>query len=96
MGQGEGLGGAAVSPVPVAAAAPGPASCLLLDLEKKPLLKVFVFLNAGEVLRAAQVCRPMFRKVRVCLRSGLGVKRVAELRFQGCTVADTKEGQERP
>lgn len=39
-------------------------SSLLLDLEKKPLLKVFVFLNAGEVLRAAQVCRPMFRKVR--------------------------------
>lgn len=38
-------------------------SCLLLDLEKKPLLKVFVFLNATEVLRAAQVCRPMFRKV---------------------------------
>lgn len=38
--------------------------CLLLDLEKKPLLKVFVFLNATEVLRAAQVCRPMFRKVR--------------------------------
>ena len=38
--------------------------CLLSDLEKKPLLKVFVFLNADEVLRAAQVCRPMFRKVR--------------------------------
>lgn len=39
-------------------------SFLLLGLEKKPLLKMFVFLNAGEVLRAAQVCRLMFRKVR--------------------------------
>ncbi|CAM9244289.1 unnamed protein product [Ascophyllum nodosum] len=43
-----------------ARAAPG---SLLLGLEKKPLLKVFVFLNAGEVLRAAQVCRAMFKKV---------------------------------
>lgn len=38
-----------------------------MELEKKPLLKVFVFLNAGEVLRAAQVCRPFFRKVRLSL-----------------------------
>lgn len=56
-----------------AGAAAAAESCLLLDLEKKPLLKVFVFLNATEVLRAAQVCRPMFRKVRgrvcCCLRS---------------------------
>lgn len=37
--------------------------CPFLALEKKPLLKVFVFLSAPEVLRAAQVCRPMFRKV---------------------------------
>ena len=61
-----------------ARAAPG---SLLLGLEKKPLLKVFVFLNAGEVLRAAQVCRAMFKKVRefggsydleYCKRSCLG------------------------
>lgn len=62
MGEGDGVGGAAAAVV-AAAPAPGAGPCLLLDLEKKPLLKVFVFLNAGEVLRAAQVCRPMFRKV---------------------------------
>lgn len=55
VGSGSGVGaGAGSTPEP----------CLLSDLEKKPLLKVFVFLNADEVLRAAQVCRPMFRKVR--------------------------------
>lgn len=43
----------------------GSGACPFLELEKKPLLKVFVFLSAPEVLRAAQVCRPMFRKARV-------------------------------
>lgn len=45
----------------------GGESCPFLELEKKPLLKVFVFLSAPEVLRAAQVCRSMFRKVRKCI-----------------------------
>ena len=58
-----GVGPAVDAAAEAAAAAPPPESSLLLDLEKKPLLKVFVFLNATEVLRAAQVCRPMFRKV---------------------------------
>lgn len=40
-------------------------SSLLLGLEKKPLLKVFVYLNAVEVLYAALVCRDMFQKVRL-------------------------------
>lgn len=62
-GSGSGGGGAVASTAGAAAAAVE-SCCLLLDLEKKPLLKVFVFLNATEVLRAAQVCRPMFRKVR--------------------------------
>lgn len=60
---GAGAGGGGGSGVASTAAGPAVESCLLLDLEKKPLLKVFVFLNATEVLRAAQVCRPMFRKV---------------------------------
>lgn len=61
---GSGASGGGDSVEPAAGAAAAAESCLLLDLEKKPLLKVFVFLNATEVLRAAQVCRPMFRKVR--------------------------------
>lgn len=60
----EGADGEEVGAAAAAAAAAVDASpCPFLELEKKPLLKVFVFLNAGEVLRAAQVCRPFFRKV---------------------------------
>lgn len=40
-------------------------SSLLLGLEKKPLLKVFVYLNAAEVLYAALVCQDMFQKVKL-------------------------------
>ncbi|CAM9273176.1 unnamed protein product [Sphacelaria rigidula] len=53
----------------------GGESCPFLELEKKPLLKVFVFLSAPEVLRAAQVCRSMFRKVD--LMFGIGSQAVA-------------------
>lgn len=58
-------------------------SCPFLELEKKPLLKVFVFLSAPEVLRAAQVCRSMFRKVR---KSG---GRAEEANESGCRRALT-------
>ncbi|CAM9185307.1 unnamed protein product [Ectocarpus fasciculatus] len=76
--EGEGGDERATSPQAAAVPPPPPAAvkpCLLLDLEKKPLLKVFVFLNAGEVLRAAQVCRPMFR--RVDLMFGIGSQAVS-------------------
>lgn len=68
------MGGAGPAVDAAAAAAVVPETCLLLDLEKKPLLKVFVFLNATEVLRAAQVCRPMFRKVGVDSRVDVAVR----------------------
>ncbi|CAM9129211.1 unnamed protein product [Ectocarpus sp. 12 AP-2014] len=73
--EGEGGGEQATLPPPLPPPAPAVKPCLLLDLEKKPLLKVFVFLNAGEVLRAAQVCRPMFRKVD--LMFGIGSQAVS-------------------
>eukprot|EP00903_Cladosiphon_okamuranus_P017046 g15711.t1 len=74
-GSGSGSGGGGVVASTGGAAAAAVESSLLLDLEKKPLLKVFVFLNATEVLRTAQVCRPMFRKVD--LMFGIGSQAVS-------------------
>lgn len=59
----EGADGGEVGAAAATAAALVVSPYSFMELEKKPLLKVFVFLNAGEVLRAAQVCRPFFRKV---------------------------------
>lgn len=59
----EGLGKSDLELSPEREGEGGKEVCPFLELEKKPLLKVFVFLSAPEVLRAAQVCRPMFRKV---------------------------------